>query len=62
MPGVTAVKAGGHFDGSLVLHWEKKLFVADTLMAVPVRLAPIFTYLPFLSPSPTNLSPTRTIL
>ena len=34
--GVTAVKAGGHFDGSLVLHWEKRLFVADTLMATPV--------------------------
>jgi glyoxylase-like metal-dependent hydrolase (beta-lactamase superfamily II) len=34
--GVTAVKAGGHFDGSLVLHWEDKLFIADTLVTVPV--------------------------
>ncbi|MCJ1255441.1 hypothetical protein MMC24_003257 [Lignoscripta atroalba] len=36
--GVTAVKTGGHFDGSLVLHWEDKLFIADSLMTVPVCL------------------------
>jgi glyoxylase-like metal-dependent hydrolase (beta-lactamase superfamily II) len=36
LPGVTAVKTGGHFDGSLVLHWEKKLFIADTFVTVPV--------------------------
>lgn len=36
--GVTAVKTGGHFDGSLVLHWEEKLFIADTLVTVPVRI------------------------
>lgn len=36
--GVTAVKLGGHFDGSLVLHWESKLYIADTLVTVPVRL------------------------
>ncbi|KAJ4287930.1 hypothetical protein N0V90_011945 [Kalmusia sp. IMI 367209] len=35
MPGVTAIQAGGHFDGSMVLHWEKKLFIADTMMSVP---------------------------
>ncbi|KAF2132699.1 hypothetical protein P153DRAFT_333205 [Dothidotthia symphoricarpi CBS 119687] len=35
MPGVTAIQAGGHFDGSLFLHWEKKLFIADTMMSVP---------------------------
>jgi glyoxylase-like metal-dependent hydrolase (beta-lactamase superfamily II) len=34
--GVTAIQAGGHFDGSLFLHWEKKLFIADTMMSVPV--------------------------
>ena len=36
VPGVTAIKAGGHFDGSLCLHWDKKLLHADTLMAAPV--------------------------
>ncbi|KAL9067204.1 MAG: hypothetical protein Q9157_006880 [Trypethelium eluteriae] len=36
--GVTAVKLGGHFPGSLVLHWEKKLFIADTFVTVPVSL------------------------
>ncbi|KAH6638237.1 hypothetical protein C7974DRAFT_451534 [Boeremia exigua] len=35
VPGVTAVQCGGHFDGSSVLHWEKKLFIADTMMSVP---------------------------
>ncbi|KAF2118594.1 hypothetical protein BDV96DRAFT_597398 [Lophiotrema nucula] len=33
--GVTAIQCGGHFDGSLVLHWDKKLFLADTFMSVP---------------------------
>jgi len=33
--GVTAIQAGGHFDGSLILHWEKKIFIADTMMTVP---------------------------
>ncbi|MCJ1242885.1 hypothetical protein MMC30_000081 [Trapelia coarctata] len=32
--GVTAIKTGGHFDGSLVLHWDEKLFIADTLLTV----------------------------
>lgn len=36
VPGVTAVKLGGHFPGSLVLNWDKKLFIADTLLTVPV--------------------------
>jgi len=36
--GVTAVKAGGHFPGSLVLHWENHLFIADTLVTVPSAL------------------------
>ena len=38
LPGVTAIKAGGHFPGSLVLHWERKLFIADTIVTVPVGL------------------------
>ena len=38
LPGVTAVKAGGHFPGSLLLHWERKLWIADTIVTVPVRL------------------------
>jgi glyoxylase-like metal-dependent hydrolase (beta-lactamase superfamily II) len=33
---VKAVQCGGHFDGSLVLLWEKKMFIADTMMSVPV--------------------------
>ncbi|KAF2204202.1 hypothetical protein GQ43DRAFT_460967 [Delitschia confertaspora ATCC 74209] len=33
--GVTAIKTGGHFEGSLVLHWDKKLFIADSLYTVP---------------------------
>ncbi|KAF2030030.1 hypothetical protein EK21DRAFT_66486 [Setomelanomma holmii] len=32
---VRAVQCGGHFDGSLVLLWERKLFIADTIMSVP---------------------------
>ena len=36
--GVTALKLGGHFPGSLVLHWEDKLFIADTFVTVPVSL------------------------
>lgn len=43
VPGVTAVQCGGHFDGSSVLHWEKKLFIADTMMSVPVSLLPYET-------------------
>lgn len=36
VPGVTAVKTGGHFDGSLVLLWADVLLIADTLVTVPV--------------------------
>ncbi|KAL8951986.1 MAG: hypothetical protein Q9222_002078 [Ikaeria aurantiellina] len=36
LPGVTAITAGGHFPGSLVLHWDDHLFIADTIMTVPV--------------------------
>ena len=38
VPGVKAIKTGGHFDGSLVLLWEreKELFTADSLMTIPV--------------------------
>ncbi len=36
LPDVTAIKAGGHFPGSLVLHWDDQLFIADTIMTVPV--------------------------
>ncbi|KAL8676355.1 MAG: hypothetical protein Q9186_007114 [Xanthomendoza sp. 1 TL-2023] len=35
LPAVTAIKTGGHFPGSLVLHWENSLFIADTIMTVP---------------------------
>ena len=34
--GVTAIKTGGHFPGSLVLNWERKLLIADTIVTVPV--------------------------
>ncbi|KAG5658062.1 hypothetical protein KAF25_007013 [Fusarium avenaceum] len=30
--GATAIKLGGHFPGSLVLHYNGRLFIADTLM------------------------------
>lgn len=38
VPSVTAVKTGGHFPGSLVLHWDSRLFIADTLVTVPSAL------------------------
>lgn len=38
VPGVTAIKTGGHFDGSCVLHWDGHLFHADSFMVVPVSL------------------------
>lgn len=40
LPGVTAITAGGHFPGSLVLHWEDHLFIADTIMTVPAAHTP----------------------
>ncbi|RGP61044.1 hypothetical protein FLONG3_10663 [Fusarium longipes] len=33
--GATAIKLGGHFPGSLVLHYNSRLFIADTLMTTP---------------------------
>ena len=38
LEGVTAIKVGGHFPGSLVLHWDKKLFIADSMFTVPSGL------------------------
>lgn len=38
--GVTAILTGGHFDGSLLLHWEKQLFIADTILATPSGVNP----------------------
>lgn len=43
LDGVTAVKTGGHFPGSLVLHWEKKLMIADSFVTTPVSLEPPFS-------------------
>jgi len=37
--GVTAIKTGGHFPGSLVLLWRAKLLIADTFVTVPVDLS-----------------------
>lgn len=35
--GVTAIKTGGHFPGSLILHWDNKLMIADSFVTVPVN-------------------------
>lgn len=35
LPGVTSLQAGGHFPGSSFLCWDRKLFIADTMMSVP---------------------------
>ena len=35
---ITAVKTGGHFSGSLVLHWGTRLWIADSIMTIPVGL------------------------
>lgn len=51
---VTAVKLGGHFPGSLVLHWENKLFIADTFWTVPV--SGCLSSLSLLSESTSKLS------
>lgn len=37
---VMAILTGGHFDGSLLLHWEKQLFIADTILATPSGVNP----------------------
>jgi len=36
--GLTVIKTGGHFPGSLVVHWEGGLFIADTVVTQPVSL------------------------
>jgi hypothetical protein len=42
-PSITAIKAGGHFPGSLVLHLKSPqgnaLLLADTIMTVPVGMS-----------------------
>ncbi|OQN95826.1 hypothetical protein B0A48_18111 [Cryoendolithus antarcticus] len=38
IPGVRALKLGGHFPGSLVLTYQHHLFVADTIVTVPSGL------------------------
>jgi hypothetical protein len=40
LEGVTMIRVGGHFNGSAVLHWDKSLFHADSIMVVPVRFPP----------------------
>ena len=37
----TAILTGGHFDGSLLLHWERQLFVADTILVTPSGVNPV---------------------
>lgn len=54
VPGLTAIKAGGHFPGSLLLHWEKQLWIADTIVTVPVRNA-LRLYDPLIPPPPFPL-------
>lgn len=44
VPSVTAIRCGGHFEGSLCLHWDGRLFIADTIITVPV--SPVFSALP----------------
>ena len=36
-----AILAGGHFPGSLLLHWERTLFIADTIVTVPSATNPV---------------------
>jgi glyoxylase-like metal-dependent hydrolase (beta-lactamase superfamily II) len=38
VPGLTAIKVGGHFPGSLVLHWKKMLLLADSVVTQPSAL------------------------
>ncbi|TFB01614.1 Uncharacterized protein CCMA1212_006532 [Trichoderma ghanense] len=38
VPGVKAIKLGGHFPGSLVLLFDGRLFIADTLMTTPAGM------------------------
>jgi glyoxylase-like metal-dependent hydrolase (beta-lactamase superfamily II) len=41
LPGVTVVLSGGHFPGSLCLHWDSQLFIADTILTVPSARNPV---------------------
>jgi glyoxylase-like metal-dependent hydrolase (beta-lactamase superfamily II) len=34
--GITAVKVGGHFPGSMMLHYRDRLFTADSVVTTPV--------------------------
>ncbi|TKX23442.1 hypothetical protein C1H76_4510 [Elsinoe australis] len=40
LPGVTAIQTGGHFPGSMVLHYDRHLFVADSIMTQPAAYTP----------------------
>ena len=37
---MTAIQTGGHFPGSMVLHFDKHLFVADSIMTVQAAYTP----------------------
>nr|POE78444.1 uncharacterized protein ymae [Quercus suber] len=39
--GATAIVVGGHFPGSLLLHWDDNLFVADTIFTIPAAMNPV---------------------
>ena len=41
LPGVTAILTGGHFLGSLLLHWNNILFHADTFFTSPSGTNPV---------------------
>lgn len=43
LPSITAIKTGGHFLGSLVLHYDKILLLADSIMTVPVSYSRIYS-------------------
>ncbi len=43
--GVVVAKPGGHFPGSLVLCWERRLFIADTMVTAPVSSSLSFSVL-----------------
>lgn len=43
LPGVTALKVGGHFPGSFLLHWDKHLFHGDTFITNMVRSNPFYS-------------------
>ena len=38
---MTAILAGGHFPGSLLLHWNDILFIADTIFTSPSATNPV---------------------